>query len=351
MPAEVVVVIVIYNVVNLRYDSFQIRRESDLSELLSMSAEQLLSSPFLFRPSSNLKEEQLKLLKKWHPDRNSHPRASEVVARVNEHYDRATTGDFPGFLKIKTSKADVHLVIIGTSAFELGDFFITPQDFVWRVRPAFKDLAKQFLDVTKTLKYPNDDVRAKIAPFVPQNVRVVVNTDWTYVLVKREYDHVRLADLRAKLGPMDERHVAWCLSRAYNLAGLLQYNKLTHLDISPSSLLVEPSSHRGALLGGWFYAGAPKPIAAPARTAHLAKQEPSLAHGQQIKLLGRELIGARTVPELRAMKIKEPLKSWLIAPSSGDVVRDHTTWQQVLTDAFGERRFTELKVSTADVYG
>lgn len=320
-------------------------------DIASQSADALLANPRLFRPGEDAKALHRTLLKKWHPDHCSDPRANEVFAHINSQFQLAQAGEYPNTLKLLTSKGPVYIGYIGQRPFELGDVFITERSVIWRVRSEFKDLAKQFLDVSKKFKYPNDEVKGKIAPHLPANVKVLVNGDVTYVIVDRPLDYIRLADIVAKQGPLDPRHVAWCLSRAYNLAGFLHFNGITHLDVSAETMFVDPASHHGALLGGWFYSGQPKPLAAPARSSHLAKQPEGMAHGQQIKNLGRKLLGVNSVPELRALKdLPDPLKTWLMTGASGNVVRDGEDWKNALVAAFGKRRFTELKLTSKDIY-
>lgn len=321
------------------------------SDLLTLSAAQLLQRRVLFKPGQDIASLFKQLMKRWHPDQNSDPLAKDVAAHVSQQYAQARRGEFPNTLTMKTKNGPVIYTHLGTRPFELGDVYICPRDVIWRVRPEFTDLVKQFLDVTKKFNYPNDAVRDKIAPFLPRNVRVLVNPDYTYLLQERDAPLVRCADIIANKGPLHPKHVGWIMSRAYNLAGYLHFAKMTHLDISTETLFIDPATHLASLLGGWFYSGTPKIIAAPARSAHLVKAEADQAHGQQIRALGMQLLNAKSGVELRANKELPPaMRSWLMGRAGSSLIREEEQWKKVLTDSFGPRKFTVLDLKFEDVY-
>lgn len=297
-------------------------------------------------------------VKKWHPDRNKDPHASDVVAHINAAYTEAKkafeAGGFPDALTIKMPDgSDAVYVYLAVLKTELGELYICKNHIIYANERKYDDLARRALSVSKAFKFPNADVEAKFRPNVPRNIRTIANKDRAYTIMARDRDYVRVADIIAK-GPVDPRHAAWIMSRAYNIAGWMSYSSIQHLDISPETMFVEPSSHHGALLGGWFYSshGKDSPIAAPARSAHLAKTRKAKAHLAMIRVLGRRILGCNTISEVKKRTdIPGPLKSWLTSAAGDDAVKEEKLWKQVLIDSFGPNRFTVMDLTTKDIYG
>ena len=57
---------------------------------------------------------------------------------------------------------------------------------------------------------------------------------------------------------------------------------------------------------------------------------------------GLGLVGRRDLPR--------PMADFLRLPSSGSAIEDYRTWNEVLSDSFGPRRFLELPITSSDVY-
>lgn len=330
-----------------------------MTNVLSLNAAQLLATKpaQLFVSKDVAARVHKELLKKWHPDRNKDPRAGDVVAHINSAYTLAKkafeSGGYPDTLTIKTSRGDQHYPYIAALKTELGELYICPRHIIYATERQYDDLVKQALDVSKNFKFPNDDIKAKFSYVVPRNIHTVANGDRAYTIMARDKDYVRVVDIMAK-GPVDPRHVAWIMSRAYNIAGWLKYSDIYHYDISPETMFVEPESHLGGLLGGWFYSGSGKkrPKAAPARSAHLVNHSRSKIHLSQIRSMGRRLLGCTTISELKKRTdVPAPLKNWLSSAAGKDPVQEEKDWKKVLIDSFGPNRFTVMNLTTKDIYG
>lgn len=317
-----------------------------------MTADQLLSQRWLFKKGDDIEALRKALLKKWHPDKTTDPLASKVSALVLEQYKSAKKGEFLNVLTILTKKGELSYPYLAKRVFELGELFICPRHLIWATRRENDDLAKRWLETAKSYKFPNDEVRDKITPYIPRNSHTVANGDWAYTIVDRPLDYIRLADIIAARGPLDPKVVAWTLSRAYNIAGFLNYNKIVHLDLTPESFFIDPESHHGALLGGWFYTGTPKPLAAPARTAHFAKPEHVRSHlAQQIRVMGRRCFGVTSHYEMRrAKQVPEPMQQFLLASGTNDLLKDQKGWRDAIVEAFGPRKFTVYDLKAEEIY-
>ena len=56
-------------------------------------------------------------------------------------------------------------------------------------------------------------------------------------------------------GAFTPEHAAWIVSRMENVCCVLQYSGLTHGGITADNFFINPFSHHGALIGGWWDAG------------------------------------------------------------------------------------------------
>lgn len=317
---------------------------------LSLSAEDILKSRALdiFPNENEMAAIFKKLAKRWHPDTSSGD--TRVFSDINSKYQAAqkawANGGYVSSLKIGSTI----FPFMYESRFEMGELYVCPRHIIWAVKRDWDDLAKQWLEVIKKYKFPNDDVKSKIVPHIPKNSHVKAYKDRAYVIIDRPYDLIRCADILRSEGPFDAKHMAWTISRAYNLCGFLNYANIRHNDISVETFFIEPASHRGALLGGWFYAGAPKALAVPSRTSHLISLDAAAAHDAQIKLMGRQLLGIPNAAKVHSSNIPAALKQWLLSAPLKSIHEAETNWKKILKDSFGDPKFIEWKLETSKIY-
>lgn len=319
-----------------------------------MSADELLSQRWIFSKDDD-GDVFKSLALRWHPDRNPDPRAGAVFAHIKTQWDAIRRGEYPNTVTVKTPHGDQHHPYLAVFPFELGEVYICERHVIWATQRANDDLARRWLSTVKQFKFPNDKVRDELTLELPRNSHTLGNGDRAYTICDRPRDYVRVADILAKQGPLDPRHVAWIMSRAYRLIGFLNYAKITHLDISAETMFVEPATHHGALLGGWFYTKGPadaKALAAPTSTARLATRAPGWIHLTQVRTMGRHLLGCDQFSDIRKRKdVPEPMRTWLIGGSSENTIEEEQRWKRVLEASFGKRRFTVMDVKTSDIYG
>ncbi len=326
----------------------------------SLTAEEIISArpADLFKDEASARASFHALAKKWHPDHSSHPLAAAAFAAINVKYSQAREafkrGGYFNTLTIKTSAGEATYPYLSVRPFELGEVYICPAHVIWATRREYDDLAKAWLASVKTYKFPNEEVESKIRPYIPANSHTVANGDRAYTIVDRKRKYLRVADIVSAIGSLNPRHAAWILTRAYNLAGFLRYAKIAHLDISPETFFVDPPSHHGALLGGWFYSApaGEKPLAAPARTAHLAATNSTTGLDAQIRLMGRRILGASSPAQLRAnAEVPKPMRDWLLGQPLDNIAQAHDTWRnKVLIDSYGKHSFTVFDVTEESIY-
>lgn len=318
--------------------------------------------PHLLFPDRTTVEETFRTLaRKWHPDLNSDPQSKVVFQHVNSLFSAAkkalaqNTWGYGDVLTITGSKGEKHYPFLRQQPFELGELYVCERKLIFATRREHDELCKRFLASTKAFAFPSDQMKTEFHDNLPRNTHTIANGDRAYTIIDKAPELIRLADIIAKKGPMDPKHVAWSLSRMYNMCCWLEFSGLRHLDISPETFYINPETHGGALLGGWYFSKGPKDekaLAAPARTAHYATMDANKAHLSMVKQTGRRLFGAVSSATLNANPgVPDYLKRWLTSPAGDNPVREYEMWHKTLEQCFGKRRFTPYPLTPQDIYG
>jgi hypothetical protein len=300
------------------------------------------------------------LAARWHPDRNGAPQATSVFQHVlalrEAALARLAQGEWhePGCVTLAARDGRTWcLRYRRRRPFELGDGFVADSVAAWMVDDAHADLVDAALRRIGAFPFADDAMRSALARYLPIVERVVETPRRQAVVVRKPRDMVLLADLLDhEGGRLDPRHVAWIVSELYCFACWLAWAGLTHNALASDTVFVSPAHHAVAVLGGWWYAApsGARLAALPARSAGIASADIIRAKTADprldldlIRALGRNLLGD-------APSVPPPLETWLALASNGSARADYTQWQQVLTDAFGARRFTPMNVRPDDVY-
>ena len=198
--------------------------------------------------------------------------------------------------------------------------------------------------------------------FYPSIYRTLKVNDGILVLVDKNIRLIRLRDLLEYYhGKVPHRHVAWIISSLLNLACFIEYNKLTHNGITLDSYFIDPTDHNGLLAGGWWFAtndscsliGVSREVynvmPKRAKLDRIGCIETDL---ESIKLIGRELLGDKYGMDFknRDPDIPESIISYLNSPVCKSALEEYKTWDAVLDNAYGERKFIEMTVRSDDIY-
>lgn len=312
------------------------------------------------------KVEFRRLRAKWHPDRN--PVSPDVLAHINILFDKAEE-----LLKKGLWKHDGQLLISASNGksysfryhkaeeFELGIAYIGEGFLAYFIRNDYADLVRIAQDHIDGFKFPDGKLKAEHEKSLPKLQALIQVKDGYYIVIKKDPAYIRLSDVLEHFGgKIDPKHVAWMLSRLYNLNCYLRLANLVHHDISPQNCFINPQQHYLALLGGWWYArrGFEKLVALPQRTitygpASLLTDKLSVpaTNSELIKATGRELLGDSIGSRLPTMGYPNALVNWLRTPAKDDLAwEEYGHWEQVLKNSFGARKFIELKLESKDIY-
>ncbi|MDR3450825.1 MAG: hypothetical protein P4M15_13970 [Alphaproteobacteria bacterium] len=314
------------------------------------------------------------LAKKWFPDLNPDPKASDVFRHIKTLRDKAEeklaahTWQEAGYasLRLKTGKT-LRIRSDASFDFELGTLHVSPTTLTYVVGTPYADLFKNAVTRIGALAFTGDDgkpdakMKETYAPSLPVDFKSYEGENAFILAVRKRPDDIRLRDLLPRL-PDDTRakHAAWITSRLLEMTRYLDHAGIAHNAITPDTVFVSPSTHTIGLFGGWWYAapyGTPL-TAVLAETAEFLPDDgqPVLASGkpdrEMARASAREMLGDRVGTRLTALKpAPQPMIDYLRQPANGEAQKDLQDWYQtVLPKSFGARRFTELKVAYSDVY-
>lgn len=347
-------------------------RESFLTNLKAEQLLKILHPELLFSGNLDaLRGEYKGLVNRWHPDRKTgNP---EVMVQINALYqeaeERIARGDWQGrgTSEIHDTRGRLHrFVYLRRVPFELGEVFLGRSFVAYVVNEENADFGRRALTVIPSFSYADDSMRGEMQPSLPWLRDHFLTSDGQTVLVlEKAPEALRLRDLLDHVAifggvPDWPRHVAWILNSLYNLCCYLAYAGLCHLDLSPDSYFISPSSHTGALLGGWWYCEAQgqKLRGVTARTYE--QLPPDLLDARRadvridlelVRATGRELLGDPKGMRLLTSNVAPaPLVTWLRSSSGGDPFEDYRNFQDCLRASFGRRKFVPLHVTSEEIY-
>lgn len=314
-----------------------------------MDATQILSIPLdqpwkLFRDPLHFDEMCRTLRRKWFPDFNKDPKATEVMAHINVLIDKY--------------KQDPNVRVAWLNRYEIpgiGRCAIESERVTFQFDYDASDFKANML--AHTFRFADDKMINSMSPLLPVFWAGATRND---VVIRKPKEELNLADILASQGgTLPEKHVAWILSRLYSIACYLDYSNLAHVDISTKNLYVNPKQHTVHLYGGWWYARkfGEKALGAPSWVVDLSMNFAGSGIpnrklvSEQIKQVGRELLGYPSIPAMaNAIMLPKPLVQWLSSPGSHKPLGEYTDWMHCLEQSFGPRKFIEFNVTEKDVY-
>lgn len=326
---------------------------------------------YVVEDEKELKKIYRKLSMLWHPDRHIKEGSdtSPVFAHLKILYEKAIVKMESGLWKVGNilklsgdDGFDYKLNYLKEFKFDLGIGYIGKSFVVWIFDKENTDLAENAISHIKKFSFANDKMKLEISKTLPK-IKKIFKVDGKQVLiVEKDPDSICLRDVHDYYkGKLESKHVAWIISGLYNISCYFEYSHLMHGDISLDNYFINPKEHTGFLLGGWWYTHKQdeKLIALGKIGVNLApfsmidkKLASTILNGEMIKQVGRELLGDSTGIYLAGDKsLPKPLVSWFRDASGGNAFKEYDIWQnKVLKDSFGVRRFTEMKLTSSDIY-
>jgi hypothetical protein len=326
----------------------------------------------LFRNFQSIDDTFRDLAKTWHPDRNTSPDATDVFAHISRLHDAAVKKsaggiwDAPpfdgqqGVLRLETNAKVVSIFRYHRAHdFQLGRYYVSDHYVLYLLKKEYRDLHEAFIAETD-FKYPSDRVKKEMERLLPKIEKTFETKDHLGTLIPKTPDVLPLRDVLSHLGKMDGRHVAWVLSRLYNIACYLAVSHIHHNDISIDSVFISPAMHSALLLGGWWYSTTDdeKLWALPRRTAELSSKgsllmkipDPRLDL-ECIRLLGCELFGDPSGVRMKKdPDVPSHISAWLRFPRSEDAFDTYAAWRKVLEGDYGPPKFVKMELDAQKLY-
>ncbi len=306
---------------------------------------------------------------RWHPDRPGG--VVDVFTHVKELYEQALikiAADTWG----KAGKITIEIVSPTETAYEVkyhtkheldvGMMYVGDSLVTFVLDSDNVDLGQKAERQLKSFKFPDAHFKSGMKPYLPVcKVHGITRAGQYMMVLEKQPREMLLRDMLTYFGgKIEPKHAAWIVSRMYNIACYFQITGLSHGDISPDTLFIDAEDHKARIVGGWWYSTQlnSKLKVMSGRTADIipasimkSKIATLQLDGELIRATGREILGDITGGKLLMDKnIPKPMVTWLLSPSSTDLVADFTSWQKALKDSYGARRFTVLALSPSDIY-
>lgn len=234
---------------------------------ISITSDEILKipsdKPELMFSSDSIESKQLyrQLVSKWHPDQN--PMVDEgVMSHINVLYSLAE-------FRYKTNTWVNHNEVIfkclddkifkfkykSTKQFELGDIYIGDNFIVYSLYKDNEDLYRNAKEIINGFCFADDKMKSVMLPLLPRKIHTeLITEDRLIMLIEKNPNQFLLSDVLEHYdNKIDPKHVAWMVTRFYNLACYLKWARLVHCGLTVDSCLISPKDHTITLVGGWWY--------------------------------------------------------------------------------------------------
>lgn len=301
-----------------------------------------------------------RLAKRFHPDSSSGDSAEDVFKHINELYVKADemfsagTWEATNYIEISSSTGRLtKLKYLRMRCFELGVQYIANNVVVYVLDGRNKKYYDNMVRSIKKIRYRDPAMEKEFSRYMPEILDAFESTEGKWVIaVSKSPDVFLLKDLLEHFnGSIEDRHVAWMISRLCNLCCFLDFNHLSHNGISLDNCYVSPEYHSILLLGGWWYC-VPQGEKMIGTQAHIFdimtpkvktdKIGSIMTDLESVKLLAATLLGKTKAPDT--------FDKWVQTGSSGSAVDDFEKWNKALNESYGARKFITMELSQKDIY-
>lgn len=289
--------------------------------------------------------------------------ASDVFGKITELYNRSLdlleSGEWEktNYILIKMDSGRKIALNYDTSFdFELGTCYVTKTKVVYLLQSDKQRFYDNAIKQIKCLKYKDKKMENDLSRFFPSVFQNFITNKGEYVIVlnKTEDVYPLTTVFNYFNKKIDDRHVAWIMSRLCNIACFLKYNNLVHNGINMKNCFISPKYHSILLLGGWWYCtseeekmiGTTKDILSIMPVSAKGNKKSSiLTDLESIKLLGRQLLGQANCRKLVLdSSIPKPFTNFLISGSVKNSYEEFSKWDKVLNESYGRRKFINMEI-------
>jgi hypothetical protein len=318
---------------------------------------------------TKIKSEYKELSKRWHPDLNGNSEQSnKAMSTINIFYAKALEllekheWEKSNYTLLKTiDKKTFEINYKSVFDFELGKFYVCDKAIVFLVGKKFSSLYENYKRTIKNLKYPSDKMKEEIERFIPKIILEFETIDYYVMKIEKEDSTFSLIDVhRFYNNQIPDKHVAWILSRLYNLVCFLDYNKISHNALTIESLFVNPEHHGIFLYGGWWFScplgtqlrSVPKKVynTMPYQSKSTAVADRRIDL-ETIRMVARQLLGDEYGAKILGNReIPQVIKDWVLGKSGKTALGEYQLWDETLNEAYGKRVFIKMDINRTNLY-
>ena len=310
-----------------------------------------------------VKSKYKELAKEWHPDTNDDPDALNVFTKITELYNQAlellANGQWEKTNYILISKDNGKKIALNYDTyfdFELGTCYVTKTKIVYVLGNDKEKYYDNAIQRINSLRYKDKKMEDDLSRFFPKIYQTFKTNNGEYVIVLDKTEDVYpLKDVYEYFDErIDDRHVAWIISRLCNLTCYLNFSGLVHNGININNCFVSPKNHSIMLVGGWWYTtkeeesmiGTTKDIfAIMSVSSKGSKRSSPLTDLESVKLLGRQLLGETNCRKLSLdSSVPKPFINFLIGGSCNNSYEEFAKWDKALEDSYEKRKFINMEI-------
>lgn len=304
--------------------------------------------PEVIFTKENFKAQYKALALRHHPDRGGDARIFDKITKLYKEAEKLFESGAWGHKGILN--LDKKYVYDSVHLTETGVFYVCDNEVIYFIK-------KEFLPINSTIpsaSFPENNMKEQFE-YLTKRYSTFKDKEGDYLIFNKPEGFYSLRDFKG----IELPHIAWTISRLYSIACFLTWAGFVNLDISLNSVFISPENHQALLLGnGYYYKYGEKITKLPLHTYSIIphsslitkKAFPNLM-SEQIKALGRELLGNRKADFLFLKSKNEVIANWLTNAPKEDIFEEYKEWDtEVLVKAFGKKRFARWDITKSDIY-
>lgn len=306
--------------------------------------------------ASAAKSEYRQYVKEFHPDVCKDIRANDCIIRLNllykeaqQHFVKGTWEESDTVVFHLKDNSALHMQYISSRAFELGKMYIGKKKIVYVISAQNKKYTNGIIS-NVPIKFTSTAMKDEFSRYLPRNITTSEDQDGNSIIqLENSNDELPLSDvLDYYNGAIQDRHVAWIISRLCNFACFIQHNHLAHNGLTVENCFINPGSHQIRIQGGWWYAapigtkmiGVSKQVYNVMPVSIKSDKQSSIETDLEcIKQIGRTLLGKEGMKAAPSDFI-----TWLKSGACNNAIENFNSWNAVLNRSYGERRFVKMEL-------
>ena len=262
------------------------------------------------------RKQLLEYLRRRHDEKVSG--GSEEDNRYSRLWDMAQTETF-----MSADGEEITLNYLYSSVEQVGKIrmFLTRNNIIYVFEGKDSYFADRAVEMVSRVKYPAADVRGLRDCFPVFAGRYELKGGVSDKSVMLVYERPANLFPLSMFGAFTPEHAAWIVSRMENICCVLEYSGLIHGGITADSFFINPFSHHGALIGGWYLAE---------NKCDMRRDNRDLS---DVRKTADHILG------IHRNEVPAEFDRFLKSRPQKSAYDDFASWDEVIEKGFGGRRF------------